>query len=66
MSRNTLVSPAQRQIGLHQLRRGADGFRLIAEALDPVDLRLAPKPGQLPLGIVTVPLLGGFDGCGAT
>src|SRR6478735_2421091 len=34
-------------------------FRLIAERLDPVHVRLPPKPGQLALGVVAVSLLRG-------
>ena len=35
-------------------------LRLIAETAQPMDLRLAPKPGHLPFGIVAVGLLSGL------
>src|SRR5580692_5757495 len=48
---------------LHKVRCGANGFGFSAEALDPVDIRLAPEPRDLPFGIVAMALLSGGD-CG--
>ena len=36
----------------------------VAEALDPMDIGLAAKPGELTLGVVAMALLGGGDGLG--
>jgi len=58
-------SKARGQAALHQLCGPLDGFRLVAEALDPGHLRLPPEPGQLPLGVVAMALLRGGHGFGA-
>ncbi len=48
------------QVFLNQFGCRAQHLRLIAEARDPMHLRLAPEPGQLPLGVVAMALLGGL------
>src|SRR5271165_6581967 len=43
----------------HQFRSRAECPRFVAEAVDPMHIRLTPEPGQLPFGIVAMALLGG-------
>lgn len=42
------------------------GFRSIAEGSDPADVGFAAKPGELTLGVVSMPLLSGFHCVGQT
>src|ERR1035441_6987259 len=48
------------QAFLYQFGCRAQRLRLVAEARDPMHLRLATEPSQLPLGVVAMSLLGGF------
>ena len=44
------------------LRRLPQRLRFIAESLDPLNVRLAAKPRQLPLRVIAMALLGFGDG----
>src|ERR1035438_5264423 len=58
---STPFAESRSEVGLDQLRRGIDRFCLVAKGSNPVDVRLASKPRELPLGEVAVSLLGGGD-----
>src|ERR1035441_10503541 len=49
------------QVALYQIGCHAKRLRLVTEARNPMPLRLAPEPGQLPLGVVAMALLDGFN-----